>query len=113
MTGHLFFNYQDADNRYALRLETNGALKVLRWVDGIESVIAAVWNTGFSPYAMNRFRIVVRHGLATIYLQAPGSSEHLVIEDLNVGDVQGGQVGIYARSSTMLLDNLRVTAILD
>ncbi|MFG0248675.1 MAG: glycosyl hydrolase family 28-related protein [Phycisphaeraceae bacterium JB051] len=109
--GHLYLRYLDADNHYLIRLEPNGAIKFLKEVDGVSSVIQSVWNTGLQVDAMNHYRVVMRGSSIQLYVTAPGGSEQLILDSTACSQIQTGHVGIFARTSTVNFDNLVVTPL--
>ena len=109
--GHIYFRYLDEDNHYAIRLEPNGGLKLLKEVNATATVMQTVWNTGLDVTQLNTFRITARGNHVEIYATAPGSSEQLIIDTTSCSEILTGRIGVYARTSTVNFDNLIVTPL--
>lgn len=106
LVGHIIFRYVDNNNYYMVRLEPGGAVKLIKQINGTQTVLATNWNTGLVTTDMNHLRIVVRQGQAQVYAAAPGGSEQLLIDNNGVTQLQAGHAGVYARSCTVRVDNI-------
>ena len=110
--GHIYFRYLDTDNNCFLRVEPNGAIKLFKEIDGVQTNLKTVWNTGLLASDMNHFRIVARGSSVEIYVTAPGGTEQLLIESSSCGEILNGRAGVFARSSSVQFDNLLVKPLL-
>lgn len=111
--GHIDLRYLDDDNYYQLRLEPNGALKLIKVINGSSTVVQSVWNTGLVVTDMNHFRIIMRGANIKVYTTAPGSSEQLQLDTDACSQIQSGRTGVFARTCTVQLDNLIITPLFD
>lgn len=110
--GHLVFRHLNDDNYYMVRLEPTGALKLIKEINGTQTVLATNWSTGLVTTDMNHFRIVVRQGNVQVHATAPGSGEQLLINNSGLTQLRAGHAGVHARSCTVGVDNIRFKPLL-